>query len=86
MGLPVQFPVQQFFCIAVYVLPAQASSVPSERVFPSGKETSTDQSAHLLPTVLEAMSAELVVVAGKLVQLLTNNMRTIDYAVATFDH
>lgn len=37
------------------VLPAQASSVPSERVFSSSKETCTDRRANLSPAVLEAL-------------------------------
>jgi hypothetical protein len=37
------------------VLPAQASSVPSERVFSSSKETCTTRRASLLPPVLEAL-------------------------------
>ena len=38
------------------VLPVQASSVPSEQVFSSSKETCTDRRAsNLSPTVLEAL-------------------------------
>jgi hypothetical protein len=37
------------------VLPAQASSVPSERVFSSSKETCTARRASLSPPVLEAL-------------------------------
>ncbi|KAG2051779.1 hypothetical protein BDR06DRAFT_573452 [Suillus hirtellus] len=37
------------------VLPAQASSVPSERVFSSSKETCMDRRANLSPPVLEAL-------------------------------
>ncbi|KAG1864753.1 hypothetical protein DFJ58DRAFT_197241 [Suillus subalutaceus] len=38
------------------VLPAQASSVPSERIFPSSKETCTLRRSDLSPTTLEALS------------------------------
>jgi hypothetical protein len=37
------------------VLPAQASSVPSERIFSSSKETCTQRCNHISPTMLEAL-------------------------------
>ena len=37
------------------VLPAQASSVPSERIFSSSKETCTLRRSNLSPTMLEAL-------------------------------
>jgi hypothetical protein len=43
------------FRVAMDVLPAQASSVPSERVFSSSKETCTARRASLSPPVLEAL-------------------------------
>jgi|SRR5437588_7009554 hypothetical protein len=43
------------FRVAMDVLPAQASSVPSERVFSSSKETCTVRRANLSPPVLEAL-------------------------------
>lgn len=43
------------FRVAMDVLPAQASSVSSERVFSSSKETCTLQRANVSPLVLEAL-------------------------------
>ena len=37
------------------VLPAQASSVPSERIFSSSKETCTHRRNNISPTILEAL-------------------------------
>ena len=37
------------------VLPAQASSVPFERIFSSSKETCTQQRNNISPTMLEAL-------------------------------
>ena len=37
------------------VLPAQASSVPSERIFSSSKETCTQRRNNVSPTMLEAL-------------------------------
>ncbi|KIK78645.1 hypothetical protein PAXRUDRAFT_163427, partial [Paxillus rubicundulus Ve08.2h10] len=41
--------------IALNVLPAQASAVPCERVFSSGKETDTDQRSNLSPETMERL-------------------------------
>ena len=43
------------FHVAMDVLPAQASSVPSERIFSSSKETCTLRRNHISPTMLEAL-------------------------------
>src|SRR6266481_6421846 len=37
------------------ILPAQASSVPSERIFSSSKETCTQRRNNISPTMLEAL-------------------------------
>ena len=41
--------------IALDVLPAQASSVPCERLFSGSKQIATDRRAHLGPIVLEEL-------------------------------
>lgn len=43
------------FRVAMDVLPAQASSVPSERIFSSSKETYTLRRSNLSPATLEAL-------------------------------
>jgi hypothetical protein len=43
------------FRVAMDVLPAQASSVASERIFSSSKETCTQQRNNISPTMLEAL-------------------------------
>jgi len=43
------------FCVAMDVLPAQASSVPCERIFSSSKLTCTDSRNRLLPDTIEAL-------------------------------
>jgi hypothetical protein len=37
------------------ILPAQVSSVPSERIFSSSKETCTQRRNNISPTILEAL-------------------------------
>ena len=43
------------FCLAMDVLPAQASSVPCERLFSSGKETYTACRNRIQPNLMEAL-------------------------------
>jgi hypothetical protein len=43
------------FCLAMDVLPAQASSVPCERLFSSGKETYTARRNRIQPSLMEAL-------------------------------
>ena len=45
------------FCLAMDVLPAQASSVPCERLFSSGKETCTARRNRIQPKLMEALQA-----------------------------
>lgn len=45
------------FRLAVGVLPAQASSVPCERLFSSGKETCTARRNRIQPKLMEALQA-----------------------------
>jgi len=45
------------FHLAMDVLPAQASSVPCERLFSSGKETCTARRNRLQPKLMEALQA-----------------------------
>jgi hypothetical protein len=41
--------------MAMDILPIQASSVPSERVFSSGAETDTVKRNHISPVLMEAL-------------------------------
>lgn len=45
------------FCLAMDILPAQASSVPCERLFSSGKETCTARWNRIQPKLMEALQA-----------------------------
>jgi hypothetical protein len=45
------------FCLAMDVLPAQASSVPCERLFSSGEETYTARRNRIQPKLMEALQA-----------------------------
>ena len=45
------------FCLAMDVLPAQASSVPCERLFSSGKETCTARRNRIHPKLMEVLQA-----------------------------
>jgi hypothetical protein len=45
------------FCLAMDVLPAQASSVPCEHLFSSGKETCTARRNRIQPKLMEALQA-----------------------------
>ena len=45
------------FCLAMDVLPTQASSVPCERLFLSGKETYTACRNRIQPKLMEALQA-----------------------------
>jgi len=45
------------FCLAMDVLPAQASSVSCERLFSSGKETNTARRNRIQPKLMEALQA-----------------------------
>ncbi|PPR02251.1 hypothetical protein CVT24_011602 [Panaeolus cyanescens] len=48
-----RFPLM--FCVALDVLPVQASAVPCERIFSSSKETCTDRRNRILPRLLEVL-------------------------------
>jgi hypothetical protein len=43
------------FCVAMDILPAQASSVPRERVFSSSKETNSLPRSRMSPELTEAL-------------------------------
>jgi hypothetical protein len=45
------------FRLAMDILPAQASSVPCERLFSSGKETCTARRNRIQPKLMEALQA-----------------------------
>jgi hypothetical protein len=53
--MEIKFP--NLFCLAMDVLPAQASSVPCERLFSSGKETCTARRNRIQPKLMEALQA-----------------------------
>lgn len=48
-----RFPL--LYCVALDILPVQASAVPSERVFSSGKETVTLKRANLAPPLMSGL-------------------------------
>jgi len=43
------------FCVAMDILPAQASSVPCERIFSSSKETNSLRRSRMSPELMEAL-------------------------------
>ena len=52
------------------LLPAQATSVPCERVFSASKETTTARRSHLKPKIMEAT---------QILKFLAKNKRQIDF-------
>ncbi|KIJ96744.1 hypothetical protein K443DRAFT_57800, partial [Laccaria amethystina LaAM-08-1] len=45
----------QIFQLAMDIIPIQASSVPCEKVFSSGKETMAPRRRHISPKLMEAL-------------------------------